>query len=113
MYAQNIKAVQLCAIQEEKAWRFLATSMRKEGGNKKENNRIIEWLRFEETSERIQCQLPCDGQGCHSRGLAAQGPIQPGLEHFQGWAIHNRLRRRGLSLLIWMITDRKHIFWSY
>mgnify|MGYP001855329352 CR=1 FL=1 len=26
---------------------------------------------------------PCCGQGCHPSAQAAQGPIQPGLEHFQ------------------------------
>jgi len=27
----------------------------------------------------------CRGQGYHPPAQAAQGPIQPGLEHFQGW----------------------------
>ena len=28
------------------------------------------------------------GQGCHVPAQVAQGPIQPGLEHLQGWGIH-------------------------
>ena len=28
---------------------------------------------------------PCHGQGCPPPAQAAQGPIQPGFEHFQGW----------------------------
>jgi len=36
---------------------------------------------------------PCPRQGHQSPhltlGQAAHGPIQPGLEHLQGWGIHN------------------------
>ena len=32
---------------------------------------------------------PCHGQGCHPAAQAAQGPIQPGLEHLQGWGTHS------------------------
>ena len=28
---------------------------------------------------------PCSGQCCPPPAQAAQGPIQPGLEHLQGW----------------------------
>jgi len=30
---------------------------------------------------------PCHGQGCPPPAQAAHGPIQPGLEHLQGWGI--------------------------
>ena len=37
--------------------------------------------------------IPCHRQGRQPPHLildqAAQGPIQPGLEHLQGWGIHN------------------------
>ena len=33
---------------------------------------------------------PSHGYDCHSLDQAAQGPIQPGFEHLQGW----RCRRR-------------------
>ena len=33
---------------------------------------------------------PCDAyRGCHPPAQAAQGPIQPGLEHPQGWGTHS------------------------
>ena len=32
---------------------------------------------------------PCHGHGCHTLDQAAQGPIQPSLEHLQGWGIHS------------------------
>ena len=32
---------------------------------------------------------PCCGQGCYPPDQAAQGPIQPGLEHLQEQGIHN------------------------
>ena len=32
---------------------------------------------------------PRPGQGCHSAGEAAQGPIQPGTEHLQRWGTHS------------------------
>ena len=35
--------------------------------------------------------LPCRGQGCPPSAQAAQGPIQPGLEHLQGWGTHSSL----------------------
>jgi len=30
---------------------------------------------------------PCHGQGCHPLDQAAWGPIQPGLQHLQGWVV--------------------------
>jgi len=32
---------------------------------------------------------PCHGQEYHPLDQVAEGPIQPGLEHFQGWGIHS------------------------
>ena len=34
---------------------------------------------------------PCRGQGCPPSAQAAQGPIQLGLEHLQGWGTHSSL----------------------
>ena len=46
---------------------------------------ITEWLRLEGTLKVIELQPPCHGQSCLSLDQAAQGPVQPGLEHLQGW----------------------------
>ena len=43
------------------------------------NHRITEWFGLEETPK------PTHRQGCPPPAQAAQGPIQPGLEHLQGW----------------------------
>jgi len=43
---------------------------------------------------------PCHGQGCHSTDQAAQGPIQSGFEHLQGW---------GTQLLTLMICHCIHL----
>ena len=58
------------------------------------NDRIlVEWLGMEGTSRIIKLQPPCYRQGCQPPHFildqAAQGPIQPGLEHLQGWGIHS------------------------
>jgi len=37
----------------------------------------------------IEILTPCHGQCHHPPAQAAQGPIQPGLEHLQGWGTHN------------------------
>jgi len=54
------------------------------------SDRITEWLGLEEIST-IKFQPPCHMQGCQPPHLildqAAQGHIQPGLEHLQGWGI--------------------------
>ena len=54
--------------------------------------RIIEWLGLERTP-RIKFQLPCHRKDHQPPDLildqAAQGPIQPALEHLQGWTIHS------------------------
>jgi len=34
-------------------------------------------------------RTPCCGQGYCPPAQAAQGPIQPGLEHLQGWGVHS------------------------
>ena len=55
-------------------------------------HRIIEWLGLEGTPRVIKFQLPHCDQGHQPPHLileqAAQGPIQPGLERFQGWMGH-------------------------
>jgi len=57
-----------------------------------QNHKSIEWLGLERTS-RTQFQPPCHRQSCQLLDLVLdqveQGPIQPGLEHPQGWIIHN------------------------
>ena len=61
------------------------------GENKKGVYRIIEWPRLEGTSRITKLQPACHMQGHQPPhfipGQAAQGPIQPGLEHLQGWSI--------------------------
>ena len=56
-------------------------------------HRIIEWLGLQGTSRIIELQPPCCRQGLQPPYLildqAAQGPIQPGLEHLQGRSIHS------------------------
>ena len=55
----------------------------------------IEWLGLEGTP-KIQrpSSNPLPWAGCHPLDQAAQGPIQPGLEHLQGWGIHNHSRQK-------------------
>ena len=57
-----------------------------------DNRRITEWLGLEGTSRIMKLQGPCLRQGHQLPYLilaqAAQGPIQPGLEHLQGWTGH-------------------------
>jgi len=54
---------------------------------------IIEWLELEGTSRIMKLQLPHCRQSHHPPhlilGQAAQGPIQPGLEHLQERGIHS------------------------
>jgi len=54
---------------------------------------IIEWFGLEGTPRIIKLPPPCHRQGHPPPELvldqAAQGPNQPGLEHFQGWSVHN------------------------
>jgi len=54
---------------------------------------MIEWLGLEGTSRITKFQPPYCRQGCQPPHLvpdqAAQGRIQPGLEHFWGWGIHS------------------------
>jgi len=54
--------------------------------------RITEWSGLEETSRIMNLQPPHHRQGQQPPHLipdqAAQGPIQPGLEHLQEWGIH-------------------------
>ena len=53
---------------------------------------ITEWPGLEGTSGITKLQPPCHMQGHQPPHLipahAAQGPIQPGLEHLQGWTGH-------------------------
>ena len=55
-------------------------------------HKITEWLGLEGTSRIMKLQPPCCMQGHQPPYLildqAAQGPIQPGLEHLQGWTGH-------------------------
>ena len=57
------------------------------------NNRVTEWPGLEGTSRITKLQPPRHRQGHQPPHFildqAAQGPIQPGLEHLQGWGIHN------------------------
>jgi len=41
------------------------------------------------TFEDYLVQPSCHDQGWLSRDQVVQSPIQPDLEHFQGWGIHN------------------------
>ena len=52
---------------------------------------ITEWPGLEGTSRIMNLQLPArqGHQPPHLLDQAAQGPIQSGLEHLQGWGIHN------------------------
>jgi len=62
-------------------------------GFHRRDHRIIEWPGLEGTSRIIKLQPLCHRQGHQPPhlilGQAAQGPIQPGLEHLQGRGIHN------------------------
>lgn len=51
--------------------------------------RITEWFGLEETLKIIQFQTSAIGKGYLPLDQVAQGPIQPGLDHIQGWGIHN------------------------
>ena len=57
------------------------------------HHRITEWPGFEGNSRIMNLQALCHRQGHQPPHLildqVAQGPIQPGLEHLQGWGIHN------------------------
>jgi len=58
-----------------------------------DSHSIIEWLGLEGTSRIIKLQPRHHRQGFQPPHFildqAAQGPIQPGLEHLQGRGIHN------------------------
>ena len=62
-------------------------------GSHSNYHRIIECLGLEGTPKIIRVQSPCLRQGRQPPDLildqAAQGPIQPGCEHLQGWGIHS------------------------
>ena len=60
------------------------------------DDRITEWLVLEGTSRIMKLQPPRHKQGHQPLHLIpdqttfnAQGPIQPDVEHLQGWGIHN------------------------
>ena len=57
------------------------------GGKK----RIVEWPGLKRTTMIFKFQPPCYVQGHQPPDQAAQGHIQPGLECFQGWGVHNLL----------------------
>ena len=54
-----------------------------------QNHRTMEWFGLEGILKPIQFLPLCNGQGCHPPHQAAQGPIQPGLQHLWGWGIHS------------------------
>ena len=60
-----------------------------------QNHTITEWPGLEGTSRIVNLQPPHHRYGNQPPHLildqAAQGPIQPGLEHLQGRGIHNLL----------------------
>jgi len=53
------------------------------------NQKIIEWLQLGRDLKAHMVPTPCCRQGYHPPARAVQGPIQPGLEHLQGWGIHS------------------------
>jgi len=63
------------------------------GESVKGYHRCIEWLGLEGTSKIIKFQPPCCRMSYQvldqAPAQAAHSPIQPGLEHLQGWGIHN------------------------
>jgi len=59
-------------------------------GPQKQIHRIAEWLRLEGNLKLTQPQ-PLPWVGCPLPAQAAQGPIQPGPEHLQGWGTHTPL----------------------
>jgi len=54
-----------------------------------QNHRIVEWFGLEGTLKIIWFQPLCHGQGHLQLDQAAQSPLQPGLEHFQGGGSHS------------------------
>jgi len=63
-------------------------------------NDVIKWFRLEGSFKISWFQFPCHGQGCHPLGQAAQVPIQPSLEHLQGWGTHSSGQQcQGLTIL--------------
>jgi len=63
--------------------------MSKENENQKSslNHKIIEWLRLEGSlNPSSSTRLPW--AGCPLTSSGCPGPIQPGLEHLQGWDTH-------------------------
>lgn len=53
------------------------------------SHRTIEWFWLEGIFDDHLVQPSCHGQGHLLLDQAAQCPIQPGLDHFQWWGIHN------------------------
>jgi len=51
-------------------------------------HRIIEWFGLERTFKGHLAQTPCREQGHLQLEQAAQSPVQPDLESFQGWGIY-------------------------
>lgn len=53
-----------------------------------QSHRMV-WVERSSGLKSIQFQPLCHGQGCPSLDEFAQGPIQSGLEHLQGWDIQS------------------------
>ena len=65
--------------------------MRRNGKNRMNYHRIIEWPGLKRTTMIIEFQSSCCVQGHQPPDQAAQSHIHPGLECLQGWGIHNLL----------------------
>ncbi|KAK4808149.1 hypothetical protein QYF61_000129 [Mycteria americana] len=65
----------------------MSLTVAEKGQNPKLKTSKLVWVGRDLKDHRVP--PPCHGQGCLPLEQAAQSPIQPGLEHFQGWGIHN------------------------
>ena len=75
---------------------------------------ITEWLWLEGTSKLIQFQSPAVSRALPP-AQAAQGPIQPGLEHLQGWGTTDSLGSCArVSPLFWVtaLPQQREIWWD-
>ena len=93
-YLLHIRKISLLKADSCNMFRLLKTCCRDSQGEPASmvNRRIIAWLGLEGTSRIMKLQPPHHRQGHQPPHFipaqAAQGPIQPGLEHLQGWTGH-------------------------